>query len=909
MAGTAIRSVEIARALASDVDLTLAVPDGSGPVGGAFAQVRVPSESMLPPLVAIADVVLVAGRAELMTVIRKPLVVDLYDPFIFSDLEFYGEGYTRARGRPLLALRWLQHHLVYGDRFLCASPVQRSFWLGMLAAAGRLNRANYVADNDFSDLLSVVPFGISETPPVHTRQVAKGVIPGIDADDELVLWAGGLWNWFDPLALIRAMHALRERRPRLKALFLGLRHPNPAIGAMTMAERTVALARELGVEGRNVFFLDWVPYEERQNYLLESDVGVSLHQPGVEAQFAFRTRVLDYVWAGLPMLLSRGDELAARVESQRLGRLVPEGDVAAVADGLVAMLDAPPDPDRGARFDALRAELAWSRVVEPLRRFCLHPELAADKRDGAWFATGTAAGEVLRKEDALIAEETLSTERELSPTVGAEYVASGDLVAAYDDLCRVDVLPWVHGTAAKGDLVFSLYTADPDARPVARVSVPLAEVAHNDWQPFDFRPVGNSRGRRYRWVLATTVPDSHVSLWLCATANGAGPQPASMAHYLVKGVTDALPVDPEAFLFLHNATITETLVPGLEATLAPPAADTVAETIRATVSARSRDAETPTAAELARLGAELIVTRRELSDARAHAAELAEAQARAAAMPAGRRFAREVVVAVRALGRFVRWCTALALVLALTVASIPLVVALGIALALTDAAAARRGETPHDADAEPPAPPHPRVGQPVSVVIPSWNGRELLDMSLPPLRAALAEHAPGGEIIVVDNGSQDGTLAHLAATFPDVRTIALPRNEGFAGATNRGVGDARHATVILLNNDMVVEPEFIAPLLEAMDEQPAAFGVSCQIDFIDKWKPRWETGKVHARWNYGTIRLFHLDRYDEDLRYPVFFAGGGASAYDRAKFLALGGFDEAVFSPVYIEDVDLGYRA
>ena len=61
--------------------------------------------------------------------------------------------------------------------------------------------------------------------------------------------------------------------------------------------------------------------------------------------------------------------------------------------------------------------------------------------------------------------------------------------------------------------------------------------------------------------------------------------------------------------------------------------------------------------------------------------------------------------------------------------------------------------------------------------------------------------------------------------------------------------------------------------------------------------------------HYGTITLFHLDRYDEHLQYPIFYAGGGASAYDRAKFLALGGFDEAVFSPVYIEDVDLGYRA
>jgi hypothetical protein len=146
MAGTAIRSVEIARALAADFAVTLAVPDGSERVPGDFAQVRVPGDSTLPPLVAAADCVLISGRAELMTAIRKPLIVDLYDPFILSDLEFYRGRFTAAGGRPLLALRWLQHHLENGDLFLCASEVQRSFWLGMLAAAGRVNRANYAGD-------------------------------------------------------------------------------------------------------------------------------------------------------------------------------------------------------------------------------------------------------------------------------------------------------------------------------------------------------------------------------------------------------------------------------------------------------------------------------------------------------------------------------------------------------------------------------------------------------------------------------------------------------------------------------------------------------------------------------------------------------------------------------------------
>jgi O-antigen biosynthesis protein len=202
-----------------------------------------------------------------------------------------------------------------------------------------------------------------------------------------------------------------------------------------------------------------------------------------------------------------------------------------------------------------------------------------------------------------------------------------------------------------------------------------------------------------------------------------------------------------------------------------------------------------------------------------------------------------------------------------------------------------------------------RVEQPISVVIPTWNARELLDMSLPPLLDAIYNYEPGGEIIIIDNNSTDDTRSHLQEHFPQVRIIKMPRNEGFAKAANRGIIESQHPTVILLNNDMVVEKDFIFPLIEPFDKEPEVFGVSAQIYFIDKNKPRWETGKVHMCWELGSLSLFHLYRWDEQYVYPIAYAGGGASAYDRNKLLALGGFDEKIFEPIYIEDVDLGYRA
>src|SRR4029079_9660585 len=125
------------------------------------------------------------------------------------------------------------------------------------------------ADHALETLLAVVPFGITNAAPTPTARDIKGVVPGIEPGDKVVLWAGGLWNWFDPLTLVEALHRLRATRPDIKGLFLGVRHPNPDIGTMSQAERTLGRARELDLEGRGAFFIDWVPYGERQNYLLD----------------------------------------------------------------------------------------------------------------------------------------------------------------------------------------------------------------------------------------------------------------------------------------------------------------------------------------------------------------------------------------------------------------------------------------------------------------------------------------------------------------------------------------------------------------------------------------------------------------------------------------------------------------
>src|SRR5579871_6558211 len=195
---------------------------------------------------------------------------------------------------------------------------------------------------------------------------------------------------------------------------------------------------------------------------------------------------------------------------------------------------------------------------------------------------------------------------------------------------------------------------------------------------------------------------------------------------------------------------------------------------------------------------------------------------------------------------------------------------------------------------------------PASVVIPNWNGRDLLEKYLPSVVEAMRGH-PDNEIIVVDNGSADGSAEYVAQEFPSVRVLALPTNLGFGGGSNAGFRAARSDIVVLLNSDMRVERDFLAPLLEGFRDRDV-FAVSCQIFFSDPNRLREETGLTQAWWQDGGLRVRHrIDDQVTDL-YPCFYGGGGSCAFDRRKFLELGGFDR-LLEPFYLEDTDLGYMA
>lgn len=193
-----------------------------------------------------------------------------------------------------------------------------------------------------------------------------------------------------------------------------------------------------------------------------------------------------------------------------------------------------------------------------------------------------------------------------------------------------------------------------------------------------------------------------------------------------------------------------------------------------------------------------------------------------------------------------------------------------------------------------------------SVVIPNWNGRDLLEKYLPPVVEALNGNTEN-EVIVVDNGSSDGSAQFVRDHFPSVRLLALEQNLGFGGGSNAGFRAAKNDIVVLLNSDMRVNADFLQPLLEAFTDEKV-FAVGCQIFFSDPQKVREETGLTQGWWESGGLRVRHRADPAVEAAYPCMYPGGGSSAFDRRKFLELGGFD-SLLSPFYLEDTDLGYMA
>ena len=191
----------------------------------------------------------------------------------------------------------------------------------------------------------------------------------------------------------------------------------------------------------------------------------------------------------------------------------------------------------------------------------------------------------------------------------------------------------------------------------------------------------------------------------------------------------------------------------------------------------------------------------------------------------------------------------------------------------------------------------------VSIVIPNYNGKHFLEDCL---KTVFAQNIKDQEVIVVDNGSTDGSLEYLH-NFPGVRVIALDKNYGFCRAVNEGIKAAESDYVILLNNDTEVEPDFTSELLRAIQKDEKIFSCSSKMIQLHHRELMDDAGDYYCAlgWAFGRGKGKSVEKYNEPA--DVFAACAGAAIYRKKMLESLGYFDEKHFA--YLEDIDIGYRA
>lgn len=384
MAGPAIRALEMAKLLAPDNQVILGTMGACALTVDGVETIHL-RHANLREIVEGSDVIIFQGVFlsvhHWVAEAKAVIIPDIYDPFHLETLEQESDRPLPERWEvSYMTVESLNHQIRRGDYFLCASEKQRDFWLGQLAGQGRINPTTYDEDSSMRSLIDVAPFGLPEDPPVQGRHGIRGVIDGVGMDDKVILWGGGVYNWFDPLTLIRAVEKVAAVVPNVRLVFMGMKHPNPDVPAMSMANQSRELADELGLSGRHVFFNEsWVPYDERADLLLDADIGVSCHFDHIETEFSFRTRILDYLWAGLPIVCTQGDAFAALVEAEGLGGTAAPEDV----DGLAAVLIDLLTDDRARELAASHSRrvaerFTWRRSLAPLLEFMQAPRRAPD---------------------------------------------------------------------------------------------------------------------------------------------------------------------------------------------------------------------------------------------------------------------------------------------------------------------------------------------------------------------------------------------------------------------------------------------------------------------------------------------------------------------------------------------------
>lgn len=404
MSSPGIRTRHMAEVLCAEMpeaQITLALPRGSA-VPPEAAQVGYDVETYssfsIPALFMRHDII-IANNFPMLATFAFPFrkfVLDYYTIFFIEWLDLAKDmGWRRPKRAAWIGQmrRRIGAQLVYSDFLLTANDRQKDYYVGAMIALGLIDPLVYDFDPGMHNLIEPAPHGIRpDQLPEHGTPAVKGVYAGVRETDKLLIWNGGIIEWYDPATLLHALAKIAEHRDDVKLVFVGGAYPGMgAVGLGARFHETLALSRELGLYNKHVFFeLAWVPYERMKDYMLEADLAVCTYFNNLETHFSFRTRFVDVFWAELPLICTEGDVLAEMVRERELGVAVPEKDPEALAVAIERVLD------DGELYERMQSnirennkEMGWTQSFEYLIRFLKQPKSSALSK---WRRTAMLGG-------------------------------------------------------------------------------------------------------------------------------------------------------------------------------------------------------------------------------------------------------------------------------------------------------------------------------------------------------------------------------------------------------------------------------------------------------------------------------------------------------------------------------------
>ena len=289
-----------------------------------------------------------------------PVVFDLCDPYLIENLayhdEYSGEIYVNDRKE------W-RSQLLRGDYFLCATEGQKLFNLGWMMALDRFDPNEFQDNPTLSEVFRMVPSGVPEEIPDY-----RPLLPA-KTDGIFRVLFGGIYDWYDPWTAVRAV----EHTEGIQVVFVA--SPNPEQTPQRLFNEIHDYCQKCGYGSDRFLFIDWAPFDRRFDLVREVDLLAAPHVDSVETQLSLRSRYLEAMSVGCPVISTDGGEVAEIVRRIGGGLVVPHGEPHRLLEAIDSIQRSIASDSRAYDVsETIRQRYAWPRVLRPLSDICRNPE-------------------------------------------------------------------------------------------------------------------------------------------------------------------------------------------------------------------------------------------------------------------------------------------------------------------------------------------------------------------------------------------------------------------------------------------------------------------------------------------------------------------------------------------------------